>query len=373
MTTLPIFRPVPRFLITDPEANWLSPEEQVTNGPFIISPLDAEEDVTTLQRNPSWPLPFRGNVELVNVYEYDDRLEAYEVWQENLLDVTLLPFQLTGDYLNNPAIRPPVVTNGEMFYLGFNFDSPVFGIPEVRRAFSAAIDRERLLREVYGDRGAPMRHFVPPGVLHAAPLDQVGLGYSPSRALVELENGGFISCRLLGEMRYMISASDLALQHAEALIRMWVDNLGCAENQFIIEQVQFGTLLAKTRRNAGPDRPDLWDLGWASFYPDAHDWFDEVLHCENSDNRQNRPCSEVDIILENAAVTFAPEERQALYRQAENIFFDEVGSFPIAPLYVRGDYFLTQTWLSYPPSLYGGEQFDTYRINQEIKDLERSQ
>lgn len=373
MTTLPVFRPIPGFLINDSEANWLDPVQFVTSGPFVLSPLSTSDEVTILQRNPHWNIPFRGNVELVNLYEYEARLDAYDVWQENLLDITLLPFQLTGDFLSNPATRPPVVTDGEVFYLGFNFDSPVFRIPEVRRAFSAAIDRERLLDEVYGNRGKAMRHFTPPSVLHAPPVDQVGMGYSPSRALLELEGGGFISCRLIGEIRYMISSSDLALQHAEALIRMWVENLGCDENQFIIEQVQFGTLLAKTRRTAGPERPDIWDLGWASFFPDAHDWFDQVLHCEHSDNRPNRPCSELDILIEDAAVTANVEERQQIYRQVENILFDEVGLYPIAPLYVRGDYLLAHPWVTYTPSQFGGEQFDTFFVNQEVKELERSQ
>lgn len=374
MTTLPVFRPVPAFLIEDPETDWLDAATFLTSGPFVLNPFsDADAGLTILQRNPHWPLPTRGNVEFVNLFEFDRRLDAYRVWEENLLDIVPLPIELTGDFLSNPDIRPPIVTNAEMFYLGYNFDSPLFSIPEVRRAFGSAIDRERLIREVYGDRGAPMIHFVPPGVLHALPIDQVGLSYSPSRARAELRDGGFISCTLMGEMRYMISASDLALQHAEALVRMWSENLGCDENQFIIEQVQFGTLLARTRRDAGPTRPDLWDLGWASFYPDAHDWFDTVLHCENSENRQNRVCVQADVLMEDASVTFNVDERAAIYRQIENFMFGEGGLYPVAPLYVRGDYVLRQPWVTYTPSLFGGEQFDIYLVEQATKEIERSQ
>ena len=45
---------------------------------------------------------------------------------------------------------------------------------------------------------------------------------------------------------------------------------------------------------------------------------------------------------------------------------------PLIPLYVRGDELLVQSWLSYSPSLFGGEQFDTYVIDVEQKELERS-
>lgn len=372
LTTLPAFRPIPSFLVQDEDVDWLADDQFVSSGPFLLNPFSNDEALI-LQENPFWPDPFSGNVDFVNLTAFDSRLDAFEEWDNDQLDSVPLPFELTGDYLTSARI-PPIETNGEAFYLGFNFDSGVFRLPQVRRAFSYAVDRQRLLDEVYGSRGLPMRHFVPEGIAHSSPMNEVGVGYSPSRALIELESIGLASCRSLGQINYLISSSDLALQHAESLQRMWVENLGCDPAQFEIEQVQFGTLLARTRGSARAEqRPDMWDLGWAAFYPDAHNWLDDVLHCENSENRSNRDCSTIDILIEDAAVELEPSARQRLYREVENLFFTDDGLYPVAPLYVRGDYVLRHPWVSYNPALLGGEQFDTYFIELETKEIERSQ
>ena len=242
----------------------------------------------------------------------------------------------------------------------------------MRRAFSAAIDREALVEEVYGGDAVPMRHLIPPGVFGATNVDEVGLGYSPDFARLELAASGFGTCRLMPEIRFMVSSSDLSLLQAELIIQMWVKELGCLENQFKIEQVQFGTLLANTRSDAGAARPDVWELAWASYYPDAHNWMGDLIDCEESENRERRPCSEVDALIQQAAATVDNNERQALYRQIENMLFGDAGVMPLAPLYLRGDVVLVQNWLTYQPALFGGEQYDSYQIDVDRKELERS-
>lgn len=387
MTSMPMMYPLPAEWVQDEELDWLDPEIFVSNGPFVLlnmseaqktlvlgeKPVGEPLDLNILQRNPHWSLPVEGNVELVNLYRYETRSEAFDVWQEQFLDITPLPAQQADAFLDPLNPRVLLALRQEAFYLGFNFDSPVFAVPEVRRAFSAAIDRDRLITEVYGREGLAMSHFAPPGVLYTPPIDEVGVGYSPSYAQFQLVESGFGACQLLGEIRYMIGTSDIALQHAETVRDMWVETLGCDPAQIVIEQVQFGTLLANTRRSAGQNRPDIYDLGWASFYPDAHNWYYDVLHCE-IDNRPNRPCSATDDLIRQAGVAFSPDEREQLYRRVENDFFSDDGLFPIAPLYVRGDFLLTKPWIDqYTPVTFGGQPYDTIVIDQLIKDVERSQ
>jgi oligopeptide transport system substrate-binding protein len=260
-----------------------------------------------------------------------------------------------------------------VFYTGFNFDSPVFRSVETRRAFSAAVDRERLIREVYGGRGLPMRHFTPPGVLGGPPFEEVGTGYSPDYARQQMVASPFRDCRFMPPITYLVSSSDLALQQAELMREIWMDTLGCEKDQIIIEQVQFGTLMANTRRNTSPSlRPDMWDLGWDGFYPDAHNWLSDALHCADSENRQNRPCVEADDLIRQAATAQTLAERERLYRQAEGLFFGPDGLQPIAPLFTQANYLLRHAWVTHTPALFGGEQYDTYTVDAVIKDLERN-
>ena len=392
MTALPVFRPIPADYVQDEEADWLDPETIYTSGPFIYSPLtDLEAEpraVITLDKNPYWPEVLTTNqsqsnfepVERVNLNLYSSSAEAQLAFEANDVDLAPLPSSEVEEAVAPPARRPPIITRNEVFYLGFNLDSPAFGIPEVRYAFNAAIDRERLLRDVYDREGLPMQHFSPPGVLHSPPYNEVGIGFSPDLALFQMANSGYNACRAIGPVRYLINATDSALRHAEALIQMWVDELGCDTTQFQIEQVKFGELLARTTADAGADRPDIWDLGWVSVEADVHDWYASVIHCREGENRPKRPCSEIDDLIDQAAITFDPDARAAIYREIENGLFGNNGWSPFVPLYVSATYQLEQNWIRHISDDNNGDyirsgqlHFDEWQINQVLKDLEQSQ
>ena len=370
ITTMPVMRPVPPELVDEFGRNWPAAEPFMTSGPYL--PLDNR--FRSLHANSLWPLPRPegGNVDIVNIAylaEAEDALQLWEARQLDLIDATNLDRETFNE---RAAAHERMVTNQTLFYIGFNFDSGVFREAAVRRALSAAIDREALAEELFGVKAAGMRHLTPPGVVGAPDISQVGVGYSPDYARLQMVESGFGSCRLMPETTLLVSTSDLSLLQAELIRKMWIDELGCTEEQFIIEQAQFGTLLANTRPDAGAARPDAWELGWSSFYPDANNWLGDLLHCEESENRQNRPCAEVDGLIRRAGQTVDLRERLDLYREIENIFFGETGITPVIPLYVRGGTVLQQIWLEYIPSLFGGEQYDTYQIDFERKELERS-
>jgi ABC-type oligopeptide transport system substrate-binding subunit len=217
-----------------------------------------------------------------------------------------------------------------------------------------------------------VRHLIPPGVIGGLPADQIGMGYNPDYARQQMAASGFSNCRLMPAITFMVSSSDLSLLQAEIMRRMWVEELDCEEDQIIIEQVPFGTLLANTRVGAGGARPDMWELGWASYYPDAHNWVGDLLHCTDSENRQKRACSEVDDLIRQAVNGNDFSTRAGQYREIENLFFGENGIVPIAPLYIRGNHVLVHRWTSFTPAPFGGEQFNRYLIDNERKLLELS-
>jgi ABC-type oligopeptide transport system substrate-binding subunit len=372
ITSTALMRPVPvEHVLEMREDEWHLPANILTNGPFIVSPQTLAGTRTVLQRNPFWPIPFRGNIDTVNILHLDDDMDALLLWENRDLDLSPVPEEEQSRILNRYALRTDLVSSQDVFYVSYNFESPVFGLAEVRQAFGWAIDRERLVREVHGDRAQGMRHFAPPGVFGAPAIDEVGVGYSPDRARQAMDASPFGDCRLMPPVTYLVTASDVALQQAELLREMWMEELGCAQEQIIIEQMRFGSLLSATRADS-LRRPDIWDLGWSSYYPDENNWVGDVLHCLNSENRQKRPCSEADELIQAANTVSSQEERWELYRQVERTFFGEEAVEPISPLFVRANYALRQGWLAYSPAHFGGEQYDTYLINDELKQLERS-
>jgi ABC-type oligopeptide transport system substrate-binding subunit len=350
---------------------WSEIDTVVTSGPFVLSRASVADQQTVLERNPFWPIAFQGNVDVVNLFHVGTET-AFSLWQDKALDLAPVPAAALESVRAEVVPRYDLVASNEVFYLGYNFDSEVFRYPEVRRAFGAAIDRERLIEEAYAGRGQPMRHLTPEGVLGAPPRDEVGAGYSPDYARQQMNASPYRDCRLLPPIRYMVSALDVELQQAEIIRQMWVDELACLEDQITIEQVQFGKLLADTQANANQTRPDVWHLGWAAYYPDAENYF-AILACDGSENRQRRPCSEVDQQIRAAEQSASLADRPELYREIERAFFAQGGIEPLTPLYTRARFIMRHVWLDYSPAAFGGEQYDTYRVSWEEKQLERTQ
>ncbi len=382
MTSLPQIRPVPGELIDEHGATWRTtagdladgwqtPENIVTSGPFTPSSSTFNDESMVLHKNPLWPINRPGNIDLVNLTYDQDESDTYAAWRAKELDLSPLPIVEREAFLKQSPAKARLITNQTTFYLGYNFDSALFSEPEARRAFAAAVDREQLIDDMFEGRAEGLKHLTPPGVFGAPPIDEVGVGYSPDFARHQMNSSSFRSCKLIPPITFLVSTADLSLLQAEFVRGMWKTELECDEKLIDIVQSDFGGLLAETSA-AGANRPDLWELAWPPAYPDAHNMLSDLLHCTEGENRQNRPCGEVDRLLRQASVTPQAEERAALYRQVENLLFGEAGIMPLIPLYVRADYLLVQNWLTHTPALSGGEQFDTYFIDEELKRLEQS-
>lgn len=381
LTSMPFFQPVPADLVAENGNEWLdaigeystgwqTPDNLVTSGPYLPVSNQFTSQYVVLHRNPLWPLERPGNVDVVNITFLDEQ-DAFEMWQERLLDIAPLPPDESEAFKQRSAIKVKTIPDQVLFYLGFNFDSGVFREAEVRRAFSAAIDRQVLLDELYDGRGLAMRHASVPGMVAAIPFEELGVGYSPDFARQQMAASSFRSCRLLPEITFLVSSADLSLLQAEIIRNMWVEELECVKENIHIQQVQFGGLLAGTQQDA-TDRPDLWELAWAPTFPDAKNLITDLLHCDESENRQNRPCSEADSLLDQAGTVVDPVERMSRYRQAESQFFNETGSFPIAPLYVRAREIVVHDWINFSPVAFGGQQWDRIMLDASLKELERS-
>ncbi len=372
ITTLPLFYPVPAEHIKEYGRDWTMPENLITSGPYQLTSGNLSETRTVLQKNPGWPLPKGGNANIVNIYFFEDERSVVDLWQSKNLDVAPLPTDYVPSFLEDFPTKARLVTGQTVFYLGFNYESGLFQTPQIRRAFSAAIDRQALAEALYDNRAYEMHHLAPPGVVGAPEIDEVGMGFDPDLARLLLVESGFASCQLMPPFRFMVSSLDLSLLQAELIRDMWIKELNCSEEQIIIEQVQFGTLLANTRAEADATRPDIWELGWSSFYPDQHNWVTELLHCTESENRSKRSCNDIDELMRQASQSTDTDERVALYRRIENQLFSDTGETPLVPLYVRGSYFMEHNWVDFVPAHFGGEQYDTYVINATLKELERS-
>jgi oligopeptide transport system substrate-binding protein len=371
MTPMWIFRPVHQETIEEFGDEWTNPGNIATNGPYFLQELSrGVRRVFVANENHPADLGFGGNIDQINFTVIEDPGTIFALYQDNQLDAAGVPAAELQAVLEDPAYADQLsfTTDLAVFYFGFGHDKPPFDNVHARRAFSAIIDREAFVQQVRQGRGQPMIHFTPPGMAHASPINEVGVGFDPDYAKAELEAAGFPNCEGFPNVNMV------AYTGVGSWIEFWAaaaeEYLGCSPDIFTVEQLEFSVLLEVTSHNTPTqDRPNVWTLGWGPDYGDANNWVHDVLSCESS-NDFMRPCTATDDLINAAARETDPAVRDQQYREIEEAFFGAEGEFPIAPIFMRLDYALNKPWYTGPfdtDGLFGGAHWDAYNIDMAAK------
>jgi oligopeptide transport system substrate-binding protein len=379
-----MFRPVPRETIEEFSDKWTEVGNIVTNGPFVISKYEASVEAEYL-KNPLYPNVndnYGGNVERRVVTYVQDGGTVYSLYQNNQVDSAGAPRAELERIRQDPELSKELrqSTDLAVFYFGFAFDKAPFDNVHVRRAFSAAFDRQTFVTENLDGRGQAMAHFMPPGIRGAVPINEVGIGqpdtpgFSADFAKAELEKGGFANCEGFPEINIIVFQG--AADWGEFLQNSISTTLGCDASKITIEEVEFSALLQVIRKDTAVEqRPHMWTLGWGPDYPDAHNWVHDVLSC-NAENPFQRECSDIDKLIDDAASEQDPDKRNDMYRQIEEGFFGEEGLFPIMPLYLRVIFSLAKPWYTAffdTDGLFGGPHWESRQIDQAAQLAARGQ
>lgn len=342
---------VPRWAIEEYGDRWTEPENLVTNGRFVLEDWIHGRN-RSIVRNPLLPADMRGrgNLERVEFQVVPDGSTAYALWVDGQLDIARIPTEQALNHIDRFPDEITPIPHSSTMYFGFRATKPPFDDVRVRRAFSAAFDRQAFTDVVLLGTAEPMIHFAPPAMFGAPPIDEVGVGFDPVYARTQLAEAGYPNCEGL-PLITVVSYADAEVQtFLEFAQSNWVEHLGCDPDQIRLEQEEFYVLLETTARGA-PDEiaPHVYFFGWGADYPDENNWVGDVLWCKLPGERSGRDCSEVDDLIVQARETLDPERRIALYREIEERFFGREGEFPIAPIF--SDLFFTaeHAWVDSPP------------------------
>jgi ABC-type oligopeptide transport system substrate-binding subunit len=375
MTPMWTLAATPQWAIEEHGESWTEAANIVTNGRYVLA--DWQHGVRReFRRNPLFPadLAGSGNIGTLVTDVVPDDVTGYALWLNGEVEQAGIPDTELQAHLEQYPDETDQIADLAVFYISFAFDKAPFDDQRVRAAFSAAFDRETFVREVRQGQGLPMKHFAPPGIFGAPPIDEVGVGYNPEWAAEQLAAAGYPNCEGFPTVTLLgyTGASTLAwIEFAQA---NWQQNLGCSPDQILIEQQEFADLLATTSADTPTeDRPHMWTLGWGPDYGDENNWVGDVLWCENSENRQARDCGPVDDLIVEAREETDPARRVELYSQIEEGFFGENGSFPFAPIFLRIAYVARHSWLSRTPALFGGQQYYNWTLDVEARDAALAQ
>lgn len=369
MTALWTLSAVPSWTIAaHGNAEWFEAGNIVTNGRYVLHEW-THGLRRTLLRNPFMPEALRGagNVERVVTRVVPDPSTTYTLWLQNEVDTSTIPDGELSTHLDQHADETIEVSEDAVVYIGFVTTKPPFDDARVRRAFSAAIDRETLVRVVRQGQGRAMIHFAPPGIFGAPAIDEVGVGFDPTYAREQLASAGYRGCDGFPLVTLLSFVGQDAQNVIEYVQGQWEAHLGCPATTIQIEQLPFGTMLASTAAELPVEEvPHMYTLGWGTDYRDENNWVGDVLWCGLAGNRTRRACSAVDDLIREAGREQDPARRAAMYRQIEEAFFGPEGEMPIAPLSLTIYYEAVHTWLARTPALDTVRWYD-WRIDWEAK------
>jgi ABC-type oligopeptide transport system substrate-binding subunit len=334
--------PVPRHVVERCGPAWVAPENLVSNGPFTLAAWQPGKSVV-LERYPQYHGPAAGNLRRVQlaILPIGKSSVPLEMYQAGLLDVFDLAAVTPEEMDRMRKLHAPEYVSlpsaGTMF-LAFDSARPPFDVPQVRRAFAHALDRDALVNEVWGAHFLPPTGgFVPPGM--PGHLPGIGLPYDPKRARELLAEAGYPGGAGFPatEMLTFIPVPE----YWDPLVAQWNDNLGVEIGWDSLEWAEYLDRVTNTP-------PRIYFMGWVSDYPDPDNYLRVALQ-HHSTWRHEQYLE----IIERAKHALNQEERMELYAEAQRILAKEV---PILPLGYDRTHLLVKPWVRrYPLSVIGGE------------------
>ncbi|MGH7264793.1 MAG: ABC transporter substrate-binding protein [Candidatus Rokuibacteriota bacterium] len=203
----------------------------------------------------------------------------------------------------------------------------------VRQAFAHAIDRARVINQVFHGLYLVAGGMLPPGI-PGHDRDTKGLEHNPARARELLAEAGFPGGRGLPPLTMAVNpvTADYRMM-AEPIAAMLKETLGV---QVEVQLQEFASFTAAMNRR---DALASFMTGWSGTMLDPNYFLELWLHSKSALNRVNYANPAFDALLEQANGTADAERRIALVRQADRLVATDVPLIPI--MYTRFVYLVS--------------------------------
>ncbi len=324
-TYLPVHGPtIEKFGgMTEPFTKWQAPGNSVSNGAFQLTGWRINGFVRVRKNPHYWD---RENVRIngVDFFPFDNQFTEERAFRNGLLHKTyIIPPNLIPRYRerNDPNLRlEPYI--GSYFYR-FNVTRDVTSNVHLRRALSAAIDRERIVRFITQAGEEAAYAFTPPTEGGYEPPRRIE--FDPEKAREHLALAGYASGADVPGFDLFINTSESHKAIAVAILDMWRNHLGIDTNKVSIRNQEW-KVFQKTILDM---EYDVARSGWIGDYIDPTTFL-SLFTTGDSNNHTGWSNADYDRLLAEAAVIRDPAERYARLRAAEEVLLDEL---PIIPIY----------------------------------------
>jgi len=368
-----VANPLPKDTIKKYGDRWTDPGFIVTNGAYGLKEWTHGAHLTMV-KNPKWYgwANSKGDIEVIDMPIVQEASTTMSMYEANEID-----------YLGDPGWGPPLPDMDRIkadptlskelvikprlctYYYGFINSKPPFDDPNVRKAFSLAIDRQSLIDNVLKGGQQPAHTFAPKGIF-GNQVDNMNI--APN--LLDYKKGLPEAQKLLADAGYpegkgidvvlMHNTSEAHAKIAQAIQDMW--SKAFPKAKISIENQEWKVYL-KTLLPDAPDsdKPNIYRLGWCADYPDENNWVNEVFNSKSDSNYAKYNDPKFDKIVEEAEKEQDPDKRVKLYAQAEKLLVDTDAA--IAPIYYYTRVQMTKPYLKRIANPMGGDPVDQWVLD----------
>ncbi len=318
----PPLQPVPLRVIERHGDDWIKPGRIVGNGAYVLEDWRINDRIR-LRKSPHYWDRASVAIDTVDVLPISKGNVAYNFYASGEADLSLDKGLVPPALLDELKSRPDF-HSGEFLasnFLRFNCVKGPFVDARVRRAFSMAVDRERIVTKITRAGEAAAATIVPPGVVgYVAPA---GISYDPEGARKLLAEAGYPEGKGLPLIRYLYNEADLNEAIAVELQSMWRDVLGV--------QVSLARQEWKVYLNSMNSLDyDICRSSWVGDYPDPNTFLDLFL-TGGGNNRTGWSHADYDTLIADAAREPDVAKRFAILARAEEMLVAQAAV--VCPIY----------------------------------------
>jgi oligopeptide transport system substrate-binding protein len=237
----------------------------IGQGPFKISEIVSKDHVT-LVPNPNY---WGGAAKLQQIVYYfiSDGNTSFSKYQTGAIDQINVPLAditvVRGDpKLSTQAHLLPELT---AFWVEFNSKRPPLDNPNVRLALIKAIDRDKLVNDVFHGVGKALTTFLPKGMAGYDESD-TAQKFDPAAAKALLASAG-VTVAQLSKLKLLTRNSTGSKTENQYIADQWNTNLG---TNIQVDVIDSKTVTTYNRKG----NFDMTINGWGADYPDQQDWMD---------------------------------------------------------------------------------------------------
>jgi oligopeptide transport system substrate-binding protein len=303
-------------------------------GPFKLKEWQLNSSLV-LERNDKYCGDVAG-VERVEFQLYSGvPMDLYETGQIDVADVYTgyidRVTDKTGPFYKELQITPEL----SFSWIGFNTTKPPFDDVNVRKAFTQAVDKDKIISLTLRDLVQRAEGILPPGI-PGYNKDLAGLGYDVDKAKEWIAASKYGDVSRLPPITLTTYGYGGAISSTlEAIISQWRDNLGVEVTVRQLEPDRFMYYLKE-------EKDEMFDMGWIADYPHPQDFLDVLFHSGAESNFAEYSNPALDALLEKAGVEPDEAKSLAMYRQAEQILVDDAA---ILPLWFGKNYVLVKPYV----------------------------